>query len=107
MTQIDQIGTEVRRRSLRSAIVVRHAAILAGTVCAAACARRWTGQEIAPARQAADIGPLHLAAHRGDVVVITFGFASCPDICPLTLSRMSAVYRLLGGDGERVVMAFV
>jgi protein SCO1 len=107
MTQIEQIGTEVRRRSLRSANVVRHAAILAGTVCAAACARRWTGQEIAAARQAADIGPLHLAAHRGDVVVITFGFASCPDICPLTLSRMRAVYRLLGADGERVVMAFV
>src|SRR4051812_43468792 len=107
MTQIHPIGTEVRRRSRRSALVAGRAAILAGAVCAAACARRWTGEEIAPSRQAADIGPLHLAAHRGDVVVITFGFASCPDVCPLTLSRMRAVYRLLGADGERVVMAFV
>ncbi|MFL5309410.1 MAG: SCO family protein [Myxococcales bacterium] len=107
MTQINQIRTEVRRRSLRAAIVAGRTAILVSAVCAAACARRWTGEEIAPFRQAADIGPLHLAAHRGDVVVITFGFASCPDVCPLTLSRMRAVYRLLGADGGRVAMAFV
>jgi protein SCO1 len=107
MAQIDQIGSGARRRSLRWASIAGRAAILVGALCAAACARRWTGEEIAPSRQAADIGPLHLAAHRGAVVVITFGFASCPDICPLTLSRMKAVYRLLGADGERVVMAFV
>jgi protein SCO1 len=107
MTQSNQIGTEVRRRCLRSAIVAGRAVILVVAVCAAACARRWTGEEIKPSHQAADIGPLHLAAHRNDVVVITFGFASCPDICPLTLSRMKAAYRLLGADAERVVMAFV
>src|SRR3954469_14579255 len=107
MTQIHQIGTEARRRSRRSALVAGRAAILAGAVCAAACARGWTGEEMAPSRQAGDIGPIRLTAHRGEVVVVTFGFASCPDVCPLTLSRMRAVYRLLGAEGERVVMAFV
>src|SRR3954454_5185959 len=99
MDHVDPIGIH-----LRSRCPALFAAFLLAAACAAACARRWTGEEIAPSRQAADVGPLHVAAHRGDVVVVTFGFMSCPDVCPLTLSRMSAAYRLLGGDAERVVM---
>jgi protein SCO1/2 len=82
-------------------------AILVAATCAAGCGSRWTGEEITPSRQATDFGPLRFATQRGHVVVITFGFTSCPDVCPLTLSRMRAVYRLLGADAARVTMAFV
>lgn len=109
MVDIPSTGTEAARsRQIgRAVIPAGRAALLVALACAAACGRRWTGEEIAPTRQAADLGPLHLAAHRGDVVVVTFGFASCPDVCPLTLSRMKAVYRILGADAARVAMAFV
>jgi protein SCO1 len=98
---------EERSPSRRAAGRRRHFAFLLAAACASGCGHRWTGDEILPARQAADLGPFRFAAHRGEVVVITFGFASCPDVCPLTLSRMKAAYRALGSDAARVAMAFV
>jgi protein SCO1 len=92
-----------RRASVRAILV---AFLLAGA-CATACGHRWTGEEIVPPRQAADLGEFQFADHRGEVVVITFGFASCPDVCPLTLSRMKSAYRALGADAARAAMAFV
>jgi protein SCO1 len=114
MDHVSMIGTDARARRVgarsrfgRVPVVARSVALLVAAACAVGCGHRWTGEEVAPSRQAADLGPLHLAAQRGHVVVITFGFTSCPDVCPLTLSRMKAVYRLLGGDAARVAMAFV
>jgi protein SCO1/2 len=114
MADISSPGTEVARarriaceRLRRAAVIARCAAFLLLAACASACAKRWTGEAIAPSRQAADVGPFRLAAHRGEVVVVTFGFASCPDVCPLTLSRMKTAYRALGTDAARVAMVFV
>lgn len=44
---------------------------------------------------------------KGKVVVIFFGYASCPDICPSTLSRLAAVMKALGPESERVQVLFV
>ncbi len=43
-----------------------------------------------------------LADQRGRLVLMTFGFTSCPDICPLTLARFRAVLEQLGPDAARV-----
>lgn len=48
-----------------------------------------------------------LGDFKGKVVVIFFGYASCPDICPLTLSRLAAVMKALGPESERVQVLFV
>jgi len=48
-----------------------------------------------------------LGDFKGKVVVIFFGYASCPDICPSTLSRLAAVMKALGPESERVQMLFV
>jgi protein SCO1/2 len=72
-----------------------------------ACAPRWAGAPVEPPRAAADLGGLRMAEQRGKVVVLTFGFTSCPDVCPLTLSRLRAAWRLLGDDAARVTGAFV
>jgi protein SCO1/2 len=74
-------------------------------VALASCSR-WNGTPV-EARPARDVGALQIAGHRDQVVVLTFGFTTCPDVCPLTLSKMRAAYRLLGADAERVAMAFV
>lgn len=48
-----------------------------------------------------------LADYRGKVVVVFFGFAQCPDVCPTTLSDMAQVRRKLGADGQRLQVLFV
>jgi protein SCO1/2 len=40
--------------------------------------------------------PFRLSAHRDQVVLLFFGYLSCPDICPTTLSKLSRVYKILG-----------
>lgn len=49
----------------------------------------------------------HLKDHRGQVVLLFFGYISCPDICPMTISRLSRVYDLLGEKRQKVLTVFV
>lgn len=51
--------------------------------------------------------PRRLDDFRGKAVVLFFGFASCPDVCPTTLADMARVMRELGPDAERVQVLFV
>ncbi|MBI3918238.1 MAG: SCO family protein [Betaproteobacteria bacterium] len=51
--------------------------------------------------------PRALADFQGKVVVIFFGFAQCPDVCPTTLSELAAVARELGKDADRMQVLFV
>lgn len=44
---------------------------------------------------------------RGQVVVLFFGYTSCPDICPGTLARFAEVMRVLGSDAEKLQVLFV
>jgi len=39
-----------------------------------------------------DDQPIQLSALRGHVVVLTFLYTTCPDICPLTAHRLAAAY---------------
>lgn len=48
--------------------------------------------------QSAD-GPLNTRDLRGKVVLLYFGYMSCPDICPLTLSNWAEAFNQLE-DGE-------
>jgi protein SCO1 len=48
-----------------------------------------------------------LAEFRGQVVVVFFGFAQCPDVCPTTMLELAEVKGQLGADGERVQGIFV
>jgi len=40
-----------------------------------------------------------LAARRGEVFLMFFGYTHCPDFCPATLSLLGQVHELLGEDG--------
>jgi protein SCO1/2 len=52
--------------------------------------------------------PFHLTrALDGRVGLLFFGYTVCPDVCPMTLSKLAQVYAALGDDGERVVTVFV
>jgi protein SCO1/2 len=44
--------------------------------------------------------PYRLADHRGKVVLLFFGYAHCPDVCPVTLSNWARVEEALAGNDE-------
>jgi protein SCO1/2 len=51
--------------------------------------------------------PRSLADFRGKVVVVTFGYTQCPDVCPTTLADLSSAVKKLGPDASRVQVLFV
>ncbi|MFT4173724.1 MAG: SCO family protein [Rhodocyclaceae bacterium] len=48
-----------------------------------------------------------LADFQGKVVAVFFGYTMCPDVCPTTLSMLSAVKKALGADGDTLQVVFV
>lgn len=48
-----------------------------------------------------------LADFRGKVVVVSFGFTHCPDVCPTTLADLAKALRRLGNDAANVQVLFV
>src|ERR1700730_8243765 len=73
------------------------------------------GQALVPAKQAFDFHlvdqdgkPFHLSQLRGKVVLFSFGFTHCPNVCPTTLSDLAKVYQALPAkDREKVQVLFV
>jgi protein SCO1/2 len=74
------------------------------------------GETVEPAAPAADFtltGPdgktLSLSDFRGKLVVLYFGYTSCPDVCPTTMASLAQAMRELGAkaDGVQVLMVTV
>ncbi|VTU36588.1 SCO family protein [Variovorax sp. PBL-E5] len=55
----------------------------------------------------ADGKPRTLADFKGKVVVLFFGYAQCPDVCPTTMTEMAQVKQQLGADGDKLQVLFV
>jgi len=51
--------------------------------------------------------PWRLSDQRGNVVLLFFGYTSCPDVCPTTLATWRGVHEGLAGDAERTRFVFV
>jgi protein SCO1/2 len=53
-------------------------------------------------------GPVSLAGLRGKVVLVYFGYASCPDVCPTSLALIAQALRALApAERARVRVLFV
>ena len=48
-----------------------------------------------------------LADFKGKAVVLFFGFAQCPDVCPTTMAEVAAAKKSLGKDAEKVTAIFI
>ena len=48
-----------------------------------------------------------IADFKGKVVVLFFGYAQCPDVCPTTMTEMAQVKQQLGKDGDKLQVLFV
>ncbi len=47
--------------------------------------------------------PVTLSGLRGRVVLLTFLYTTCPDVCPLTAQKLRQTLEKLGGDGAEAV----
>ena len=54
-----------------------------------------------------DGSALDLASFQGEVLLVYFGYLSCPDACPTTLSNVASARRRLGSAGDRVRLLMV
>jgi protein SCO1 len=51
--------------------------------------------------------PFRLQDLRGRAVVLFFGYTSCPDMCPLTMSRIASARDQLGAQASEISTLFV
>ena len=51
--------------------------------------------------------PLDTRTLRGKIVLLNFGFTSCPDVCPMVLARLRQTVKELGEDAANVQVVFV
>jgi len=72
------------------------------------------GSRIDPPLPAADFElagvdgqPFRMSDQRGKITLIFFGYTTCPDICPATLSEMKQIRKRLGEDADRVSFVFI
>ncbi len=59
------------------------------------------------ALQAAGGKTLTEEAFKGKTVILFFGYASCPDVCPTTMAQLSQVMLKLGDDASKVRILFI
>lgn len=57
--------------------------------------------------QASTGGEQALANYRGKVVLLGFGFTSCPEVCPTTLAVLAQARKKLGAQGDQVQVLYV
>jgi len=67
-----------------------------------------------PAREAPDFSvrssdgaALTLSHYRGKVVVLGFGYTSCPNVCPATLTVLALAHRKLGALASQVQVIYL
>jgi len=90
------------------------AAMIWGLTLALRPSHRFAGLVLNPALPAPDFAltdeagaAFNLSSLRGQWVLLAFGYTTCPDICPVTLSYLSAVKRDLGPAGDQATIVFV
>jgi protein SCO1/2 len=75
----------------------------------------FNGVEISPAPAAPDFSSLtsqdgqsiELENYKDKVVLLFFGYTSCPDICPATMGRLKQVVADLGDNKDNVVVMMI
>jgi protein SCO1/2 len=54
-----------------------------------------------------DGAELRLSHYRGKVVILGFGFTSCPEVCPTTLATLAQARKKLGAQADDVQVVYV
>ncbi len=57
--------------------------------------------------QGSNGAPVALSSYKGKVVLVVFGFSFCRTICPVTLAKLSQVWKDLGPQSENLQTLFI
>jgi len=57
--------------------------------------------------QGSDGTELKLSRYRGKVVVLAFGFTSCPDVCPTTLATLAGTRKKLAAQANQLQVVYI
>ena len=111
------MGTNLSSRvlaALCSLLLVAAAPTAAGASTAATAASPLVAGTFDPPRVAPDFSlrgsdgnELTLGRYRGKVVILGFGFTSCPAICPTTLSVLAQARKKLAADASEIQVVYV
>lgn len=108
-------------RSKPAMKVITKLGLCVGLLVCLSAVRTNISDAVEPLKYYDDINPSHdftltdqdgktfkLSDHRGKAVLLFFGYLSCPDVCPVTMSRISRVYQMLDAkEKARVLTAFI
>ena len=90
------------------------ALVLAGGILVATRQPSFHGSVINPPAPAAEIKltdsngqPFALSSQRGKVVLLYFGYTSCPDDCPATMAKLELTMGILGNLAQNVQVLMV
>jgi protein SCO1/2 len=88
--------------------------VVAVAVAVALERAQFSGGTLVPGQPATDFAlktpdgaEFRLSRHRGEVVLLSFGYTFCPDVCPTTLAELAQVRARLGEAAKRVKVAFI
>jgi protein SCO1/2 len=59
------------------------------------------------ALRGSDGAELRLGRYRGKVVILGFGFTTCPDVCPTTLGVLASARKQLGAQADELQVVYV
>jgi len=106
--------TGLRNRLAAALVPAFVFALLAATTARAADEAGLKAGVFSPARPAPDFTlrgsdgtELTLSRYRGKVVIVAFGFTSCPVVCPTTLSTLSKAHKELGPDAAGLQVVYI
>lgn len=51
--------------------------------------------------------PFRFSDHRGEILLLYFGYRACPDFCPTTFAEMRRVYQAVGEPADQLKILFV
>lgn len=57
--------------------------------------------------QTANGESFHLSDQRGKIVLLFFGYTSCPDVCPITMGTFKQAYERLGDNAGKVAFVMI
>lgn len=104
----------LRAVARRLAVVFLASGLAAASAGAAATSPRLTGSTIVPPIRAPEFRlhdqhgrTISLAALQGKVVLVTFLYTHCPDLCPLTAVDLNRVLELVGSRRKEVAVLAV
>jgi protein SCO1/2 len=104
----------MRKRRLNGAFVLLPLLLFLTAAVGAADNANFKAGAFSPSRQAPDFslrgsdgGELKLSRYRGKVVVLGFGFTSCPEVCPTTLAVLAQARKKLSVSADEVQVVYV